>query len=403
MSRRDKISAVIVIVLTAVVVYFLTNELRGKGEQLKLALQHLDWRWLFLGLLMMIISFFLESAATYAMLNQADRKKTSVVALLRVPLLNQLGTGVTPFATGGQPAQLYGLTRSGVEAGRALSVILMKFLVYQVVVVVCFVIGYFAAEHFIYAQVDPTFATFIPFAIAIHAVVIVGIVLVMFWPALTIRIVDMVSPLFKKFMSEVRYRRLIRTVKQKIDNFHQESRRVISSWESLLGGTFFTTLQLIVFYMIPYFVIRAFGYSETNPWLIVTLNIMIVMVISLFPIPGGVGGAELSFQLLFSPFVKNPATLILVILIWRLITYYFGLFAGIVAYMIRALIDATDNQFQSRRFDVFGIEALRVEYDQLTKIWTVYEHRQIRHFQFDDIDLVAIEIYDVLHDFKLIF
>ena len=135
MSRRDKISAVIVIVLTAVVVYFLTNELRGKGEQLKLALQHLDWRWLFLGLLMMIISFFLESAATYAMLNQADRKKTSVVALLRVPLLNQLGTGVTPFATGGQPAQLYGLTRSGVEAGRALSVILMKFLVYQVVVV----------------------------------------------------------------------------------------------------------------------------------------------------------------------------------------------------------------------------------------------------------------------------
>ena len=336
MSRRDKISAVIVIVLTAVVVYFLTNELRGKGEQLKLALQHLDWRWLFLGLLMMIISFFLESAATYAMLNQADRKKTSVVALLRVPLLNQLGTGVTPFATGGQPAQLYGLTRSGVEAGRALSVILMKFLVYQFVVVVCFVIGYFAAEHFIYAQVDPTFATFIPFAIAIHAVVIVGIALVMFWPALTIRIVDMVSPLFKRFMSEVRYRRLIRTVKQKIDNFHQESRRVISSWESLLGGTFFTTLQLIVFYMIPYFVIRAFGYSETNPWLIVTMNIMIVMVISLFPIPGGVGGAELSFQLLFSPFVKNPATLILVILIWRLITYYFGLFAGIVAYMIPA-------------------------------------------------------------------
>ncbi|HCH59948.1 MAG TPA: DUF1797 domain-containing protein, partial [Leuconostoc lactis] len=24
-------------------------------------------------------------------------------------------------------------------------------------------------------------------------------------------------------------------------------------------------------------------------------------------------------------------------------------------------------------------------------------------FQFDDIDLVAIEVYDVLHDFKLIF
>ncbi|MGX7051640.1 lysylphosphatidylglycerol synthase transmembrane domain-containing protein [Leuconostoc palmae] len=336
MSKTDKISAIVVIVLTAAVVYFLTTELYGKGHELKIALEHLDWRWLILGLIMMIMSLFLESAATYTMLNKKDRHETSIVSLLRVPLLNQLGTGLTPFATGGQPAQLFGLARSGVESGRALSVILMKFLVYQVVVVIFFIIAYFAADQFIYAQVDPTFATFIPFAITIHAIVIVGIALVMFWPALTVKLVDVIAPLFGKILSKHRFDKIITTIKQKIANFHEESRRVISSWEALVGATFFTILQLLVFYMIPYFVIRAFGYESVNPWLIVTMNIMIVMVISLFPIPGGVGGAELSFQLLFSPFVKNPATLILVILIWRLITYYFGLFAGIIAYIIPA-------------------------------------------------------------------
>ncbi|MEX0380246.1 YkuJ family protein [Leuconostoc sp. MS02] len=70
---------------------------------------------------------------------------------------------------------------------------------------------------------------------------------------------------------------------------------------------------------------------------------------------------------------------------------------------LRAMIDSNDNQYQTRRFDAFGIEALRVEYDQLTRIWTIHEHREVRQFQFDDIDLVAIEIYDILHDFKLIF
>lgn len=70
---------------------------------------------------------------------------------------------------------------------------------------------------------------------------------------------------------------------------------------------------------------------------------------------------------------------------------------------LRAMMDSTDNSVQTRRFDAFGIEALLVSYDQLTKIWTVQEHREIRQFQFDDIDLVAIEIYDVLHDFKLIY
>ncbi|CUW19534.1 lysylphosphatidylglycerol synthase transmembrane domain-containing protein [Leuconostoc gasicomitatum] len=336
MSKIDKISTIIVVVLTAVVVYFLTNELHGKSKQLAAALKHLDWRWLFFGLLMMILSIFLEAAATYAMLNKADRRQTSILSLLRVPLLNLLGTGVTPFATGGQPAQLFGMTRAGIESGRALSVILMKFLVYQVVVVMFFIIAYFSAEHFIYAQVDPTFAQFIPFAIAIHAFVILGIALVMFWPAMTLRLVDIISPLTKKMMSSERHDRLITRIKQKIHTFHEESRRVISSWESLVGASIFTILQLVVFYMIPYFVIRAFGYENVNPWLIVTMNIMIVMVISLFPIPGGVGGAELSFQLLFSPFVNNPATMILVILLWRLITYYFGLFAGIITYMLPA-------------------------------------------------------------------
>ncbi|AFS40858.1 YkuJ family protein [Leuconostoc gelidum subsp. aenigmaticum] len=70
---------------------------------------------------------------------------------------------------------------------------------------------------------------------------------------------------------------------------------------------------------------------------------------------------------------------------------------------LRAMIDSNDSQYQSRRFEAFGIEALRVEYDQLTGIWTIHEHREVRQFQFDNIDLVAIEIYDVLHDFKLIF
>lgn len=70
---------------------------------------------------------------------------------------------------------------------------------------------------------------------------------------------------------------------------------------------------------------------------------------------------------------------------------------------LRAMIDSTDGSVQTRRFDAFGIEALQVTYDQLTRIWTIQEHREIRQFQFDDIDLVAIEIYDVLHDFKLIY
>ncbi|MDD9138720.1 flippase-like domain-containing protein [Fructobacillus sp. CRL 2054] len=334
MSRRNQISALVVLLMTGLVIYYLVNELSGRGKQLEAALKVLDWRYLLAAFFMMVLSLLLEAFATHALLSKQDREETSWGTLIRVPLMNQLGVGLTPFATGGQPAQLYGLTRGNMPASRALSVILMKFLVYQIVVVLFFIVGYFAAEQFIYENVNPAFATFIPFAIAIHAIVIVGILLVMFWPALSLKVVDLSAKLVSVLYKGKSLHNIKENSKEKIRSFHEESKRVIKSTRSLTVATIYTGLQLIALYVVPYFVIRAFGYSSANPWMIIAMNIMIVMVISLFPIPGGVGGAEISFQLLFTPFVKNPATLVLVILIWRLITYYFGLFAGILAYVI---------------------------------------------------------------------
>jgi uncharacterized protein YkuJ len=68
-----------------------------------------------------------------------------------------------------------------------------------------------------------------------------------------------------------------------------------------------------------------------------------------------------------------------------------------------AMTQASDSVVQTRRFDAFGIEAVKVDYNQATQIWTLHERRQSRSFAFDDLDLVAIEIYDVLHDLKLTF
>lgn len=70
---------------------------------------------------------------------------------------------------------------------------------------------------------------------------------------------------------------------------------------------------------------------------------------------------------------------------------------------LRAMTEATNDTHQLRRFEVYGVEVLQVSYDQTQGLWRVREHRQFREFEFDDIDLVAIEIYDVLHDMQLVF
>ena len=75
----------------------------------------------------------------------------------------------------------------------------------------------------------------------------------------------------------------------------------------------------------------ALGVSHVNVIMVTSLHVLIVMIISLFPIPGGSGGAEYSFSVLFSSFISVNSKLVLAMLLWRLLTYYFGMFAGMFA------------------------------------------------------------------------
>ena len=96
-----------------------------------------------------------------------------------------------------------------------------------------------------------------------------------------------------------------------------------------------TLLQLLAYYIIPYFILLALGVTGINLVMVMSLHVLIFMIISLFPIPGGTGGAEYSFSVLFLSFVHSQSKLVLAMFLWRLLTYYFGIFAGMIALMIK--------------------------------------------------------------------
>jgi uncharacterized protein (TIRG00374 family) len=121
----------------------------------------------------------------------------------------------------------------------------------------------------------------------------------------------------------------------KIDSFYQESLKIKSEGVKMLRVCLLTICQLAFYYLIPYFIMRSLGVTGLNLVMVTSLHILIVMIISLFPIPGGAGGAEYSFSVLFSSFIGTNSKLVLAMILWRLLTYYFGMFAGMFALMIK--------------------------------------------------------------------
>lgn len=297
------------------------------------ALFHMNGWWLLAALMCMVFYWLFEAFVLQVFLKDKNTYFPLENAI-RIPMIEQLFNAITPFSAGGQPAQLVGLMQSGIEAGRASSVLLMKFVVYQFMVLINFVFTIFIGFNQVKTHFG-TLAIFIIFGFVFHIIVIAGLLMVMYYYKFTKKLVEWCFKPLKWFVSAPKLEQWKKTMNEKIDSFYHESLALKRDKRKVIIASILTFIQLFFYYSVPYFVILALGYTHVNFVEVIVLHVMIVMIVSLFPIPGGSGGAEYSFKSLFATFIPAPAKLVLGMLLWRIFTYYSGMFVGIIALAIR--------------------------------------------------------------------
>ena len=293
----------------------------------------LNWWWMLVALACICLYLILEGVVVKIFMNNRHTDFTWKDAL-RLPPIEQLFNGITPFSTGGQPAQLVAMLQCGVDGGLASSVLLMKFVVFQAMIVINFLISLLIGFHFI-AEKLHALSLLVLLGFVIHLAVIVGLLLVMYWYGFTKRALNLLIKPCAWFMKPQRYERLRISLNEKVDSFYQESLRMKEEYGKMAKVCLVTLCQLFFYYAIPYFIMLALGVHGMNFIMVISLHVLIFMIISLFPIPGGAGGAEYSFSVLFASFIGSGTKLVLAMILWRLLTYYFGMFAGMVALFIK--------------------------------------------------------------------
>lgn len=298
-------------------------------KQVVQQLEHTDFKWILVAFLIMVAYFFTTARIIVVLVDKKNRP--SIWQGLRVALLEQFGNGVTPMAIGGQPMQMLGLSQAGVPLGEATSVSLMKFIIYQGMIVVTFFIALIFGFKFVAEHLDKMIILVV-FGVIIHLVVLIALIFIMFSPRVTRKLADLILVPIKWVMKKEKIDSTRKKLYEKISDFHEVSRKLFNQPKVLIHASLLTLLQLMLFYTVPYFILLAFNVTNVNIIFVIALNVILTLAISIFPIPGGSGGAEIGFERLFSGFVTSKPKLVLAMLLWRFLTYYLGLFAGIVAY-----------------------------------------------------------------------
>lgn len=72
-----------------------------------------------------------------------------------------------------------------------------------------------------------------------------------------------------------------------------------------------------------------------------------------------------------------------------------------IMHRINAMVQDHRATLQQRDFSVFGVSVVTVLYDSVSGMFAL-ETNQVKHqrFAFDDVDLLAIDVYEALSEFK---
>ncbi|KXU43393.1 MAG: lysylphosphatidylglycerol synthase transmembrane domain-containing protein [Longibaculum muris] len=235
--------------------------------------------------------------------------------------------GITPFASGGQFAQVYIFNKQGIPPTNSASILLMCFICYQsVLVLYTGIVLLFKYQYFVEDQ--PAVFSLAILGFLINFVVILGL----FGGAKSKKLQNFLTHNVLRFLSKIHivkdYESTCVKIEQYLADFREQLNFLQRNKPVLVKSCLCNFMKLTIIYSMPFFAAKALNLNVSWNQFFDFLGLcsFIYLINAFLPIPGASGGSEGVYVLLFS-FLGTVGTSSSLFL-WRFMSYYMGLIIG---------------------------------------------------------------------------
>jgi uncharacterized protein (TIRG00374 family) len=318
-------SFLLILIVTILVLYF---ALKDNYEEIVHQVLTVNKGYLILAFLLII---------TYWMLKALVMKKTvskfkedyPFHKALRLVVETNFFHAITPFASGGQPYEIYSLKKEKLKIADATNVSIQNFIVYQIALVI---LGTIAVICNYFLHIFPS-NSFLRYLVTIGFICNFLVIVILFVISFTKKIgkvIHVIIHLLNKIKLVKNEEKTKAQFDKYISEFHAGAKILVQDQKNFIFMILCNFLALLSFYLIPLILLYSTGdFTSMNAFESIIASAYIMMIGSFVPIPGGTGGLEYGFVVFYSTFIKGPV-LNAIMLIWRFITYYFGMILGAI-------------------------------------------------------------------------
>ena len=242
---------------------------------------------------------------------------------------------MTPFATGGQPYQIYYLKKCNIEYTNATGIVLENFIVYQIALVLLGIIALIINTTFNLFSSNNLLTKLITLGFIINTLVIVVMFIVAFSKKMNKFLITLGINILTKLKLVKNKEKTLEKWNNNINVFHGGANKLLEDKKTFIGNIVFNFLGLCSLYSIPVFILYSMGqFNIINILETIVVSAYVMILGSFVPIPGGSGGLEYGFVAFYGNFIKG-SKLSAIMLVWRFITYYFSMILGAIALNIK--------------------------------------------------------------------
>ena len=274
-----------------------------------------------------IVGYWLTDGIIIKLISSFIYGKVSLPHSMKLSIIGQFYSAITPASTGGQPAQVLYMSRDGIPVGQATCIISIKFLTFQTALCSYYILGLLVQGSFLFTEHQDIF-WWTTVGLIMNATVVVFLLMAMLRTnGLKKIIARLIAGLARIRIIKKKDQALINCEKT-IDDFHIAVGYCKKNLRKILAVYMISLLHHLCLFSVSFFIYKAFGLTEQTWLSLMTMQALLFIAVAFIPIPGGTLVSEGGFYLFFSMYFPKELVFISMVL-WRLITYYAHIVAGV--------------------------------------------------------------------------
>ena len=261
-------------------------------------IQSADKVYILLSVAMVLLFVCGESVIIHYLMNSFSRV-VKLTSCIKYSFIGFFVSYITPGASGGQPAQMYYMSKDGIRVSESSLILMVVTIAYKAVLIIMGVFMLATESSFLFNHITGSVAWILIIGLILN-ILIIGLLFFIIFKQSFARNV-LVAPII--WLGKKRIIRNYQKWTKKIlggINKYADSAEYLKKHKYVIFNAFvLTAAQRICLFMVTYFVYKSFGLSGTSMYQIITLQTMIALSVDNLPLPGGMGASESIFVIFF--------------------------------------------------------------------------------------------------------